>query len=535
MTRSGKNERDSARREKNLVLLMKSWNRVRRFSGRTRNRGGVLLGVATVALMSSSNAAALKQDPLPQLSYVATVQGTIRDAAGMPVALATVCLEEKGSPKKVETKTNAAGDFVLSAGHAGTYTVRAQKAGWSDAVEESLVLSIGDRKHIDLVLLTFQPMNPDSSASQPPPKPSPGAMEFKDEPNFTVAGVTDWSNLGLHGSAASSRTSESLAKETLTLKSGEPERTSASVSEKRYEAALAYRDKGDFTGAREQVRKALSSGDDAEGHRLLGELGERLNEPLEAVREYELAARMDPSEQNYFEWGEELLLHKAAEPAAEIFARGSNAHPKSARMLTGLGAALYSSGSLEEAARRLCEASDLEPADPEPYLFLGKIEKTTPAPLPCSEQKLARFAQQQPGNALASFYYAISLWKREKGSENSEGLKQVEALLEKSLAIDPKLDEAYLQLGVLQFARGDFEQAIEDYKKAIDVNPQLGEAHRQLGLAFQRMGQKEKAGQEFQAYEQIEKADAREIERQRRELKQFLIVLKDHPQATPPH
>jgi tetratricopeptide (TPR) repeat protein len=114
-------------------------------------------------------------------------------------------------------------------------------------------------------------------------------------------------------------------------------------------------------------------------------------------------------------------------------------------------------------------------------------------------------------------------------------LKQVEALLEKSLAIDPKLDEAYLQLGVLQFARGDFEQAIEDYKKAIDVNPQLGEAHRQLGLAFQRMGQKEKAGQEFQAYEQIEKADAREIERQRRELKQFLIVLKDHPQATPPH
>jgi tetratricopeptide (TPR) repeat protein len=532
MTESRQNERDSSRREKNLALPMKSWNPVRRFSGSTRNRGGIVLGVATVALMSCSNAAALKQDPLPQLSDVATVQGTIRDTDGMPVALATVCLEEKGNSKKVETKTNAAGAFVLSAGHAGTYTVRAQKAGWSDAVKESLVLSIGDRKHVDLVL---PGMNPDSSRSQPPAKPSPGAMEFKDEPNFTVAGVTDWSNLGLHGSAASSRTSESLAKETLGLKSGEPERASASVSEKRYEVALAYRDKGDFTGAREQVRKALSSGDDAEGHRLLGELGERLNEPLEAVREYELAARMDPSEQNYFEWGKELLLHKAAEPAAEIFARGSNAHPKSARMLTGLGAALYSSGSLEEAARRLCEASDLEPADPAPYLFLGEIEKSTPAPLPCSEQKLARFAQQQPGNALASFYYAISLWKREKGSENSEGFEQVEALLEKSLAIDPKLDQAYLQLGALHFARGDFKQAIGDYKKAIDVNPQLGEAHRQLGLAFQRMGQKEQAGQEFQAYEQIEKAEAAEIERQRRELRQFLIVLKDHPQATPPH
>jgi tetratricopeptide (TPR) repeat protein len=126
---------------------------------------------------------------------------------------------------------------------------------------------------------------------------------------------------------------------------------------------------------------------------------------------------MDPSEQNYFEWGSELLLHKAAQPAAEVFAKGSAAHPNSARMLTGLGAALYSNGSLDEAARRLCAASDLQPTDTAPYLFLGKIEKATPAPLPCSEQKLARFVQQQPGNALANYYYAISIRKREKGSE----------------------------------------------------------------------------------------------------------------------
>jgi tetratricopeptide (TPR) repeat protein len=148
---------------------------------------------------------------------------------------------------------------------------------------------------------------------------------------------------------------------------------------------------------------------------------------------------------------------------------------------------------------------------------------------------VTRFALQQPGNALANFYYAISLWKREKGSENPEGLKQVEALLEKSVSIDPKLGEAYLQLGVLHFAQGNFEQAIGDCKRAIGVNPQLGEAHRQLGLAFQRMGQKEQAGQEFQAYEQIEKTEAAENERQQRELRQFLIILKDHPPAISPH
>jgi tetratricopeptide (TPR) repeat protein len=535
MTESRQNERDSARRDKNLVLLMKSWNRVRRFSGRTRNRGRVILGVVIAALINCSSALGSANQHSPQQTDAVSIEGSVRDAASKPLADATVLLEEKGNPTIVETKTRADGTFVLSTDHRGTYTVRAQKPGWIDTVVDVLVLSPGDKKRVDLVLCPAGSLKLDSSASQPAAKPSPGAMEFKDEPNFTVAGVTDWSNLGLHGSAASSRTSESLAKETLMLKSSEPEKAPVGASEKRYEVALAYRDKGDFTRAREQFRKALASADDAEGHRLLGELDERLNEPLEAVHEFERATRMDPSEQNYFEWGTELLLHKAAEPAAEIFARGSNAHPKSARMLTGLGAALYSSGSGEEAARRLCEAADLQPADPTPYLFLGKIEKTTPAPLACSEQKLTRFALQQPGNALANFYYAISLWKREKGSENPEGLKQVEALLEKSVSVDPKLGEAYLQLGVLHFAQGNFEQAIGDYRKAIDVNPQLGEAHRQLGLAFQRMGQKEQAGQEFQAYEQIEKTEAAENERQQRELRQFLIILKDHPPAISPH
>jgi tetratricopeptide (TPR) repeat protein len=530
-----KNKHDLVQRPQKSICMKNLLHLVCLSHRRAHNRRGAVLSAVAATLMSFSSAVAFEQDPLPQYSGAAIVQGTIRDTAGKPVAFATVRLEEKADSPKVETKTNAAGAFILSAGHAGTFTVRAQKEGWREAVIESLVLSLGDKKHLDLVLQTLKSTNPDPSVPSQSAKGSPSAMEFKDEPNFTVAGVTDWSNLGLHGSAVSSRTSESLAKEALVLKSNEPQKVSVSASEKRYEVALAYQDKGDFAGAREQVRKALANADDPEGHRLLGELDERLNEPLEAVREYEHAARMDPSEQNYFEWGTELLLHKAAEPAAEIFARGSDAHPRSARMLTGLGAALYSSGSWDEAARRLCEAADLDPADQAPYLFLGKIEKTTPAPLPCSEQKLARFAQQQPGNALANFYYAISLWKREKGSENPEGLRQVEALLEKALAIDPKLDEAYLQLGVLHFAQGNFEQSIADYKKAIDANPRLGEAHRQLGLALQRVGQKEQAQQEFQAYEQIEKAEAEEIERQRRELRQFLIILKDHPQATSPH
>lgn len=515
--------------------MMNCSQRFPRSCGRTHIRGSVVLAVLAGTLMSVAGAASLNESHFPQQSANATIEGTVRDSGGAPVAGATMLLEEKGNSTIVETKTNAEGTYVLTASHAGTYTVRAEKTGCLDSVVDAIVLSPGDKKHVDLVLRSQGSLRFESSASPSSAKATADKMEFKDEPNFTVAGVTDWSNLGLHGSVATSRTSESLAKQTLALKSGEPEMASEGNPSEQYEAAVPYRERGDFAGAREQVRKALAVADNAEGHRLLGEFDEQLGDPLEAVHEFERAARMDPSEQNYFEWGTELLLHKAAEPAVEVFSRGSSAHPNSVRMLTGLGAALYSSGSAEEAARRLCEAADLQPADPAPYLFLGKIEKTTPAPLACSEQKLARFAQEQPGNALANYYYAISLWKREKGSGKPAGFKQAEALLEKAVAIDPKLDEAYLQLGVLHSTRGDFEQALRDYKKAIELNPSLGEAHRQLALAYQRMGEKAKALQEFEAYEQAEKAEAAETERQQRELRQFLIILKDQPATSPPH
>ena len=61
-------------------------------------------------------------------------------------------------------------------------------------------------------------------------------------------------------------------------------------------------------------------------------------------------AETDPSESNYFDWGTELLVHRAVEPAIEVFSKGNRLFPDSARMLVGLGVAWYSHGSYEQAA-----------------------------------------------------------------------------------------------------------------------------------------------------------------------------------------
>jgi len=447
------------------------------------------------------------QTPTAEPRPVITVSGTVRNSAGHPVADASVFFEEQANAASVETKTEADGTFSFLALRPGTYTVRAEKSGMRAPASASLLLSLGEKKQIDLVLESSPP-NQSSSPNTKKSSSSPAAMEFDDKPSFTVAGVTDWTNVGGHGSDTKLRTSESLAKETAALKSRWPAETPA---------------------------PAAVSPSPADAHRLAGDRAERSGDPLAAEREYEQAVRLDPSEENYFAWGTELLLHRAIKPAAEVFSKGTVAHPKSARMLAGLGAALYASGAYADAARRVCEASDLQPADPTPYLFLGKMEKAAPDSLPCVEQKLARFTHDQPGNALGSYYYAVVLWKQSRGAgegpENSPAVQQAEALLQMAVTADPKLDAAFVQLGILYDAQGNPTQAIDAYKKAVEANPQSTEAHYRLALDYKRTGEDERSEKELQRYKQADKSETAAIEQQRREIRQFLVILKDQPQT----
>jgi tetratricopeptide (TPR) repeat protein len=426
------------------------------------------------------------------------VQGKVVDSAGTVVGDAAVRLEQEGISGARETKTSAAGVFAFSDLPAGNYQLSAQKAELRTRSATIQVGSPGDEKHVDLVLLA----NDLIVKGQDDAQASIQTMEFADKPNFTVAGVTDWTAVGGHGSDATLRTSEALARETLTLKPDASGRNAMDRSVPQHDADL---------------------------HRQSGELDEKRGDPLAAVREDEQAVRLDPSEQNYFAWGSELLLHRAVWQAAEVFRNGSKAHPQSARMLTALGTALFAGALYDQAAASLCAASDLNPSDPEPYTFMGRIELASPKPLACIEPRLARFAQAQSENSLGNYFYAMAIWKRQQQPVDPKAQRQVEALLTKAVAIDPKCSDAYLQLGILYFSQHQPEKAIGFYTKSIQSNPQLGEAHYRLGVAYDRIGSPERAAQEFKLHDEIEKRQAAAVEQQRREVKQFLVVLEGQP------
>jgi len=526
-------------------------------------------GIAVVLAMVLSGAQIL----CAQQADNTVIEGSVRDASGAGVADASVRVQKQGDVRVDERKTNTDGGFLFPELTPGVYLVSATKGNRNSGVVVVNATVIGGRGRADL---TLQNQNAGESMSSGATQAAEG-MELVDKPNFTVAGVTDWTAAGGHGSDVSLRTSESLTREALELKakpgdsrtSSEPReienalraeveksprdfdanhrlgeyylkagmygqavqllenayQIDAKDADNEHDLALALQGNRELERAREHAQRLLTTTDKAEYHRLAGELNESLGDPLTAVHEFERAVQEEPSEQNYFEWGSELLLHRAVWQAKDVFSAGAKAYPNSVRMLTALGATLFAAALYDEAAHRLCAASDLNPADPEPYLFMGKIELAAPNPLPCVEEKLARFAEREPGNALANYYYAMTYWKQHGQATDPKTLDHVGGLLTKAVTIDPKCGSAYLQLGILEASQHNFEKSIAYYSKAIEADPQMSEAHYRLGVAYDRIGERSKAAEEFKMHDEIEKQRAASVERQRREVKQFLVVV----------
>ncbi len=522
----------------------------------------------------------------------ATLQGSVRDSQGRPVAAASVYLRVEGGTQPLTAHTDSAGTFRFSDLGEGVYTLRAELAGYGEATFGPCVLGRKETKEVDLTL------GPQKSSRSGKQAASFGTPQFFDEPEFTVAGVTEAMNPGGHGSDTILQSSEALERDTASLKESpnsshltpfiaateeslrkaverEPRdldanhrlgkllvdeghdqealpylerasQLSPGEYENAHELALAYANAGQYEHARTEVRALLSTQDEAqlnkaeqdvasenktrrhqaELYELLGDIEEKLGDPLEAVRNYQRAAELNPSEPNLFNWGADLLMHRASEPAIEVFTKGTRLFPRSGRMLVGLGVAWYARGSYEQAAQRLCEASDLNPEDPKPYLFMGKMQSVETTDSECSTERLRRFAALQPENALANYYYALRLWKRRKGPNDVETLGKIESLLEKAVHVDPKLGAGYLQLGILYSDAGDFQKAIAAYESAVTANPRLEQAHYRLAQAYKRTGDTQKAQRQLLLYDQISREAAQQAERERREIQQFVYTLR---------
>lgn len=512
----------------------------------------LLVAFVTILL---ATAVAFAQTSPAKPTHTASVHGHVSEATGNPAVDVFVFLEhatenpgaDGALTHGVETQkvhTSGKGAFNFPSLDEGSYTIYAQTVSGVRTPREHLTLKRSETRTVNLA---FRPIQTSDQFAQQAP-------DFFDEPQFTVAGVTEASNSGGHGIENIKRASEALVKATgslskdssgavtgaenkpttnQTLESQRAEiRIRIAADEKAQSDSEQNQPSSRQSNSRQTNAKKttpLTNVEQADLHHELAQLDETLGDPLEAVNEYQRAEELAPSEAHCFDWATELLNHRAFEPATEIFEQGRRHYPQSMRMLLGLGVAWYARGDDTQAAQYFRAASDLAPSEPTPYMFLGRMETAEAMPTEETVTYFARFSRLVPENAWANYYYAVGLWKRSlsEGPIDDATFKQVETLLQNALQLDPKFAEAHLQLGTLYGARENYAQAIAEFQKAIDADANLEEAHYRLALAYRRTGNNAGAEKEMRIHDDLQTKAKEDAERRRKSIQQFVISLKD--------
>ena len=440
------------------------------------------------------------------------VEGKVRDSQNNLIVGAVVSLEGTDSGRMLASATDSQGHFRFEGVPPGNYTLYAKFTGFQACSKGPFLLHDHETKSFTLLLEKNQPSAIGDGAS---------GIALSDEPSFTVAGVTDTTALGGHGSGPIVRNSNALSKETASLARAGGTSATAPASTLGHDASAREAD----------LRAALAREDSADLRAQLAEIEEAEGRPLEAVHDYQHAAEMQPTEAHLFAWGAELLLHHAPEPAIEVFTKGHRLYPQSSRMMLGLGAAWYAERSREQAEELFLQACDVNPADPTPYLFLGRLQATEQVIPAAWTGKMKRFVSLQPENAAAHYLYAVALIKQ---AEHQNNLTKAEAELNTAIKLDPRLGDAYLQLGILCAEREDFPAAIAALQKAIENTAQPVDAHYRLAQVYRRMGDSEKANQEVAEYKKLSEQNDEQADRERHDIPQFVYTLRGQNSPSQP-
>jgi tetratricopeptide (TPR) repeat protein len=236
----------------------------------------------------------------------------------------------------------------------------------------------------------------------------------------------------------------------------------------------------------------------------LGALRDHQHRPDEAIREYRLAAHLDPTlGLPHSNLGRHLSEQGKDDEASWEYRRAIQLDPKAAFPHAGLGEVLVRQGKNEEAIAEYRQAIRLDPNYARPHIELanvfarqGKDEETNrERQRAIHAYRLAIEADPKDASPHAGLGYILS----------EEG-KNEEAIAEYRLAIeaDPKDASPHAGLGYILTEEGKNEEAIAEYRQAIRLDPKWDLPHRNLGWVLTKLGKNNKAMNEYKLATQLE-------------------------------
>src|SRR5437016_13302619 len=111
-----------------------------------------------------------------------------------------------------------------------------------------------------------------------------------------------------------------------------------------YDLSLAYIQTARLRDSRQLIQDLLKRKNTAELHNLLGEVEEKDGNFVAAANEYEIAAHMDPSESNLFDWGGESVTSSPSGQPAKVSGDVPMPIPASQALGSGAGVAFWARG-----------------------------------------------------------------------------------------------------------------------------------------------------------------------------------------------
>ena len=485
-----------------------------------------------------------------------SITGVVRDEQGAPIAGAQVTATGENSPTPLSTTSDAQGTFHLASLPAGDYRLQTAHDGFVTGL--SAVISVAAGAQVAMPVTLSRP---------------PGAR-----PQFEAAGVRGLIDPGGYSASSNAAAASSLIKGIADIKrTGNDATTPAETStpcaleaalkrdvEQKPESSQANLKLGEFYLAHGQEAKALPILEHARSlnrtdqetleqltdaylragrfdaarqlltssvvqerpamYRLVARADEGTGKFTEASHAYQLAADQDPTEENLFGAGYELILAGLPRDAEQAFAAGLKRSPRSLKLLIGLGSAQFLEGRAAESIQTLLRAVDLDPADPRPYAFLSGATSTAHDDAERVHVAFERFLIVAPDNPRASYYLALAML-HEPNADQATNRSRIEALLKRAILLDPVLPDAHFQLGVLYERQGDYQAAAQELEKELSLSPNLKEAHYRLVIAYRQTGRMDLSAKEMQRFREAQERSPAQKASMGVDIDQFISVL----------
>ena len=296
-----------------------------------------------------------------------------------------------------------------------------------------------------------------------------------------------------------------------------------------FNLALAQFRAGRLDDALASVEKCKELGDDADLEDLAGDIQEARGDSVAAVKSYQAAVVLAPSEEKYrLSMAVELIRHDNFDAARLVLKSAEESQPKSWRIELTLGMVEYFGGTDEAATKYLLRAAELAPESQTAWKYLGDIQMDRPtAPDAAAIARLCQQADREPKNGLMQYYCGGAIFRRDYGAADNSHAEEILRRLHTAARLLPGDALPHCQLGKAYRWLERWQEALSESETCARLDPDSAEAHFRLAQIYQHLGAAEKSKKEMELYEAASLKVADENARRDATMKTFIYTIQN--------